>query len=112
MSETFQDTARYNFKTIRRGATFTSRSLTIQEASGTTLVSAELIFTAGGATASALTKSSGSGLTLTSTEAGNWIVTIEQFDVALAEDVYSYELWTVDSANRRWCYLAGNMKVI
>lgn len=106
------DRGTYNFPAIKKGETFTARNLTVAESTGTTLASARLSFRLAGATTTALTKTSDSGLTLVTTTAGNWVIRIEAFDVALTAGTYVHELWTTDADGADRNYVSGTMQVL
>lgn len=89
-----------------------SRDFTIAEESGTTLASAEMVFKLAGSDSVALTLSGGSGLTLTATTAGAWVITLDQIDsVTLSPGVYFYTLKTTDADGLVNHYLAGTLKI-
>ena len=89
-----------------------SRDFTIAEESGTTLASASMVFKLAGTDTAALTLTGGSGLTLTATAAGAWVITLDQIDAAtLAPGVYFYSLKTTDADGLANHYLAGTLTV-
>jgi hypothetical protein len=90
------------------GGSLESFSITIAEENGAALSSAQIVFKAADSDAAALTLSDGSGLTLTSTAAGGWIITIDQINtISLSPGVYFYNLKTVDENSLAKFYLAG-----
>jgi len=108
MSCTYQ--GNYDFPALYEGDTFVSRDLTIAEESGTTLASARLVFEKGGAATKTLTTSS--GLTLTSSTAGAWVITIDEWTVDLATGVHIYDLETTDADGVVRHYLGGTFRVL
>lgn len=108
MSCTYQ--GNYDFPSLYEGDTFISRDLTIAEESGTTLASARLVFEKGGTATKTLTSSS--GLTLTSTAAGNWIITIDEWDVDIAAGTHVYDLETTDADGVVRHYMGGTFRVL
>lgn len=108
MSCTYQ--AHYEFPAIYEGDTFESRNITIQEENGSALASARLVFEKGGSATKTLT--SASGLTLTSTAAGNWIITIDAWAVSIAVGTHFWDLETTDADGVVKHYMGGTMNVI
>ena len=89
-----------------------SRDFTIAEESGTTLASASMVFKLAGSDSASLTLSGGSGLTLTATTAGAWVITLDQIDACtLSPGVYFYTLKTTDADGLVNHYLAGTLKI-
>jgi hypothetical protein len=108
MSCTYQQ--HYDFPALYEGDTFESRNITIQEENGSALSSARLVFEKGGAATKTLT--SVSGLTLTSTAAGNWVITINAWTVDIAIGTHFWDLETTDAAGVVKHYLGGIFPVI
>ena len=103
---------RLDFPTCYEGGSLESFDLTIAEESGSALSSAQIVFKASDSDTAALTLANGSGLTLTSTTAGAWIITIDQINtITLSPGVYFYNLKTVDVSSRTKFYLAGNWTI-
>jgi len=97
-----------DFPTCYEGGSLESFDITIAEENGVALSSAEIVFKIADSDTAALTLSSGDGLTLTDTTAGNWVITIDQIDtISLSPGVYAYNLKTVDAGGLRKFYLAG-----
>ena len=89
-----------------------SFEISIAEENGAALSAAQIIFKAGGSDTASLTLANGSGLTLTATTAGAWVVTVDQINViALAAGTYYYNLKTTDSAGVAKFYLAGTWQI-
>lgn len=102
----------WDFPCIKEGGGLLSRDFTIAEESGTTLASASMVFKLSGTDTAALTLSGGSGLTLTSTTAGAWVITLDQIDsVSLAAGVYFYTLKTTDADGLVNFYLSGTLQI-
>jgi hypothetical protein len=108
MSCTYQ--AHYDFPTLYEGDTFEARDITIQEDNGSALSSARLVFERNGTATKTLT--SASGLTLTSTAAGNWIITINAWAVDIAVGTHFWDLETTDANGVVKHYLGGVFRVI
>lgn len=103
---------RFDFPTCWEGGSLESFDISIAEENGVALTSAQIIFKAGGSDTASLTLANGSGLTLTATTAGAWVVTVDQINViALAVGTYYYNLKTTDSAGVAKFYLAGTWQI-
>jgi 2,4-dienoyl-CoA reductase-like NADH-dependent reductase (Old Yellow Enzyme family) len=74
---------RLDFPIGYEGGSLESFAITIAEENGAALSSAQIVFKAADSDAAALTLSDGSGLTLTSTAAGGWIITIDQINTII-----------------------------
>jgi len=102
----------FDFPTIREGGGILSRDFTIAEESGAALDSAVMDFKLSGTDSVALSLSGGSGLTISSTSAGNWVISLDQIDsVSLAPGVYFYTLKTTDADGLVNHYLAGTLQI-
>lgn len=102
----------FDFPAINEGGGILSRDFEIAEESGTTLASASMVFKLSGTDTAALTLTSGSGLTLTSTAAGAWTITLDQIDATtLDPGIYFYTLQTTDADGFVASYLAGTLTV-
>lgn len=89
-----------------------SFDITIAEESGTTLSAAQIVFKLADSDTAALTLSNGSGLTLTSTAAGAWTITVDEITpVTLSPGVYFYNLKTTDADGVIEFYLAGTWEI-
>ena len=107
------DQGRFDFPSIFEGGGILSRDFEIAEASGTTLADAEIEFRVAGSETVALTLSVGDGLTLTSTTAGAWVITVEQIaPVTLSPGVYSYNLKTTDADDMPQFYIGGTLTIL
>lgn len=103
---------RFDFPTCWEGGSLESFEISIAEESGNALASAQIIFKAGGADTALLTLANGSGLTLTATTAGAWIITVDQINaITLTAGTYYYNLKTVDAASITKFYLAGTWQI-
>jgi len=104
---------RLDFPTCREGGSLESFDIAIAEENGAALSSATLTFKIAGSDTAALTLTNGSGLTLTATTAGAWVITIDQIDtITLAAGVYAYNLRTVDANSLKKDYLGGTWQII
>jgi hypothetical protein len=101
---------RYDFPALYEGDTFISREIRISENTGTSLASARLVFSKDGAPTKTLTV--GSGLTLTATVAGGWVITIDDWVVNIAIGIHIFDLETTDAEGIVRHYLGGSFKVI
>ena len=103
---------RLDFPTCYEGGSLESFDITIAEENGSALSSAQIVFKASDSDTAALTLANGSGLTLTATTAGAWVITIDQINtITLAPGVYFYNLKTVDVNSLTKFYLAGNWTI-
>jgi hypothetical protein len=104
--------AQYDFPACWEGGSLEAFSIAIDDNSGNALVSAEMVFKAGGSDTALLTLSSGDGLTVASTTAGAWVVTVDQINaITLAPGIYYYHLKTVDAASLTEFYVAGTWQI-
>ena len=102
----------FDFPTISERGGILSREFTIAEESGTTLSTAVMEFKLSGTDSVALSLSGGSGLTLSSTSAGNWVISLDQINsVSLSPGVYYYTLKTTDADGLVNHYLAGTITI-
>jgi hypothetical protein len=89
-----------------------SFDITIAEENGAALSSAQIIFKLAGSDTTSLTLASGSGLTLESTTAGAWNITIDQINaITLTAGTYYYNLQTVDAGGLKKFYVAGTWTI-
>jgi hypothetical protein len=103
---------RFDFPTCWEGGSLESFDISIAEENGVALASAQIIFKAGGSDTASLTLANGSGLTLASTAAGAWTITVDQINaIALAAGNYYYNLKTVDAVGLAKFYLAGTWEI-
>jgi len=103
---------RFDFPTCWEGGSLEALAIAIDDASGNALVSAQMVFKAGGSDTASLTLTSGSGLTLTTTTAGAWAITVDQIDtITLSAGIYYYSLKTVDAAGLTEFYVAGTWQI-
>jgi hypothetical protein len=103
---------RYDFPTCWEGGSLESFDITIAEENGSALSSAQMAFKAGGSDTASLTLENGSGLTLTTTTAGGWVITVDQINaITLTAGIYYYNLKTVDAGGLTKFYLAGTWEI-
>lgn len=101
-----------DFPTCYEGGSLESFNITIAKENGVALSSAEIVFKIADSDTAALTLTSGDGLTLTDTTAGNWVITIDQINIiTLSPGVYAYSLKTIDAGGLRKFYLAGTWTI-
>ena len=103
---------RLDFPTCYEGGSLESFSFTIAEEAGAALTDAEIIFRAAGAQTASLALGVGTGLTLTATTAGGWVITVDQIDtITLATGTYYYSLRTTDAGSLKKHYVAGTWQI-
>ena len=106
------DQGQLDFPTCYEGGSLESFDITIAEENGVALSSAQIVFKAAASDTASLTLTSGDGLTLTSTDAGDWVITIDQIDtLTLAAGTYFYNLKTTDAASLTKFYVAGTWQI-
>ena len=108
--ETEQGT--YDFPACWEGGSLESFDIAIAEENGAALSAAQIVFKAGGTDAASLTLANSSGLTLTTTTAGAWVITVDQINaITLAPGIYYYHLKTTDAGGLVKFYLAGTWEI-
>ena len=104
--------AQFDFPNCYEGGSLESFDFTIAEENGAALTDATIVFKAAGAQTASLTLSVGSGLVLTATTAGAWVITVSQIStISLATGTYYYSLKTTDAAGLVKYYVAGTWQI-
>lgn len=103
---------RFDFPDCYEGGSLRSFDIAIAVDNSAALSAASIAFKAAGSDTASLTLTNGDGLTLTSTTAGAWVITVDQIDtIGLAKGTYFYSLRTTDADDVVEDFIAGTWTI-